>query len=153
MKRIQVSRKIFTNISTIGDIFFDGEFVCSSLEDTIRNVKVVKKTAIPSGDYKIELRHSNKFDRIMPFLLNVPYFDGVMFHWGNDAEASAGCILTGHYDDKQPDWVSSSRKSFQALFSMIDGAVKSGEETIVSIYGGLKKEEFIEAKKMSSEDI
>lgn len=148
MKRIQVSRKIFTDKSTVGDIFFDGEWVANSLEDTIRNIKVAKHTAIPAGDYKIELRHSNKFNRLMPFLLQVPFFEGVMFHWGNSDIDTEGCILTGHYDEKNPNWISESRKSFENLYSLIEQAVKNKEELIASVYGGLRKDEFILFKEL-----
>lgn len=149
MKKIQVSRKIFTDKSTIGDIFFDGEFISNSLEDTIRNVKIAKETAVPAGEYKVELRWSSKFSRTMPFLVAVPYFDGVMFHWGNHDGNSEGCILTGHHDDKQPNWISSSRKAFQDLYDRIESEIKSGEEVKASIYGGLRKEEFITIKQSS----
>lgn len=151
MKKIQVSRNIFTNNSTIGDLFFAGEFVCATLEDTIRNMKVVKKTAIPAGNYKIELRHSPKFNRVMPYLLDVPYFEGVMIHWGNDAENTDGCILVGSKEENKADWISSSRKAFETLYSMIEGAIKggTGEEVWISIYGGIRREDFIQAKKES----
>lgn len=147
MKKIQVTRNIFTNKSTIGDLFFDGAFVCSTLEDTIRNIKVAKQTAIPAGDYKIELRHSNKFDRIMPFLLDVPYFDGVMIHWGNDAENTDGCILVGSKEPLKEDWISSSRKAFDLIYPLIEKTINAGEDVWVGVYGGLKKDDFIAAKK------
>lgn len=147
MKKIQVSRKIYTDLSTIGDIFFDGNFICSSLEDTIRNVKLAKQTAIPAGEYKIEIRHSPKFNRMMPFLLDVPFFEGIMFHWGNDPKDTDGCILTGHYDTANPDWISSSRKSFDQLMTLILEAHAKGEDIIVNVFGGLRKEEFIAAKQ------
>ena len=146
MAKIQLSRKVFTDKSTIGDIFFNGKLICSSLEDTIRNVKIAKETAIPAGDYRIQLRHSAKFNRIMPFLLDVPYFEGVMFHWGNHDGNSEGCILTGNYDEGRPDWISASRKSFDELFSLIEQSSNRGEELVVNIYGGLKREDFISAK-------
>lgn len=148
MKKIQITRNIFTDKSTIGDLFFDGEWVCATLEDSVRRIKEYGKTAIPSGEYKIELRHSNKFNRMMPFLLDVPYYEGVMIHWGNEAEATLGCILVGVKEENKADWISSSRKTFEVLYSMIEGVIKGGvgEEIWVSILGGIKKEDFVGPK-------
>lgn len=147
MKTIEITRNIFTTISTIGDLFFDGEFICSTLEDTIRNVKLAKKTAIPAGKYKIELRHSNKFNRVMPFLLDVPFFDGIMIHWGNDADSTDGCVLVGAKDPAKENWISSSQAAFKELYPMIEKTILAGEEVWVNIQGGLRKEEFAAIKK------
>jgi len=147
MKKIQITRNIFTNKSTIGDLFFDGEFICSTLEDTIRNVKIMKQTAIPAGEYKIELQFASKFNRVMPFLRDVPYFDGIMIHWGNSDVDTEGCILVGSKEPEKADWISSSRAAFATLYPMIEQAINLGEEVRVNIYGGLNKEDFIQKKQ------
>lgn len=147
MKVLQVSRKIYTDKSTIGDIFFDNEFICSSLEDTIRNVKIAKHTAIPAGEYELTLSWSNRYGRLMPYILNVPFFTGIMIHWGNSDANTDGCILTGVYDPDKPDWIASSRKSFDELFAKIEKTIIDKEKIMVSIHGGMKKEDFIQIKK------
>lgn len=147
MKTLQVSRKIYTDKSTIGDIYFDGEFICSSLEDTIRNVKVAKHTAIPAGNYELVLRQSPRYKRMMPYILDVPFFEGIMIHWGNSDLSTEGCILTGLYDPSKPDWIASSRKSFDELYAKIEKSFNDKEKIEVVIHGGMKKEDFIQIKK------
>ena len=54
------------------------------------------KTAIPCGEYDVEYRRSTKFKKLMPFLKDVPNFEGVMIHTGNRPCDSKGCILVGN---------------------------------------------------------
>lgn len=104
---------------TIGDLSIDGTFFCNVLEDTVRpdGVKVYGKTAIPAGIYKIEFKHSPTFNRIMPYLVNVPGFTSVMMHWGNKAEDTLGCLLVGKNTIKGK--VTESVKTFTALWEKI----------------------------------
>ena len=104
---------------TIGKLYVDGEYVCDTIEDTVRDldkdgkfangeVKIPGKTAIPYGRYEITMKvkspkYSNfskyswakKYDGYLPRLLNVSNFEGVLLHPGNTSSESAGCILTG----------------------------------------------------------
>lgn len=94
----------------------EGGFLCWTLEDEdrglhqempltqIKSRKVKGKTAIPKGTYKIQLRispsfkdkwYAKPFGGKMPYLQNVPGFEGVMIHPGNTPEDTSGCILPG----------------------------------------------------------
>jgi hypothetical protein len=94
---IKVLRTTITEKSTIGDLYIDEKYHCHTLEDVVRarNVKVYGETAIPSGRYEIIMNFSNKFQKIMPLILDVPQFEGVRIHKGNTAEDTLGCILVG----------------------------------------------------------
>ena len=74
-------------------------YVCDSLEphaiDWNKEKKVKGKTAIPCGEYEVECRFSGKFMKTMPYLKNVPHFDGIMIHTGNRPSDTQGCILVG----------------------------------------------------------
>ncbi len=84
---------------TIGQLYIDGQYWCDTLEDRVRDLskerKVAGETAIPAGTYDVVVNTSPKFKRLLPRLLNVPHFEGVLIHRGNTAADSAGCILVG----------------------------------------------------------
>lgn len=86
---------------TISKMFIDGEYFCDVLEDTVRSgPKVWGQTAIPAGTYKMILSMSPRFGRILPRILNVPGFDGILIHGGNTAEDTHGCLLVGINEEK-----------------------------------------------------
>ena len=84
---------------TIGQLYIDGQYWCDTLEDRVRDLskerKVAGETAIPAGTYDVVVYISPKFKRLLPRLLSVPHFEGVLIHRGNTAADSAGCILVG----------------------------------------------------------
>lgn len=84
---------------TIGQLYIDGQYWCDTLEDRVRDLskerKVAGETAIPAGTYDVVVNISPKFKRLLPRLLSVPHFEGVLIHRGNTAADSAGCILVG----------------------------------------------------------
>ena len=84
---------------TIGKLYIDGQYWCDTLEDRVRDLTEEKKipgqTAIPAGTYDVVVNISPKFKRLLPRLLRVPHFEGILIHRGNTAADSAGCILPG----------------------------------------------------------
>ena len=83
---------------TIGRLFVDGQYWCDTLDrvrDLGKEQKVPGQTAIPYGTYEVVVNISPKFKRLLPRLLRVPHFEGVLIHRGNTAADSAGCILVG----------------------------------------------------------
>ena len=115
---LTLNRKVFNtegDRATIGELLIDGEFFCYTLEDEVRadGVKVHGKTAIPIGEYSVEVTYSPRFKRDMPLIFNTPQktiekdgvtFSGVRFHGGNDAEDSHGCPLVAFNTDKVRIW-------------------------------------------------
>lgn len=97
---IRVDRKFKGPEYTIGKMYLDGVYFCDTLEDPVRDLKSAKDkvygdTAIPAGTYKVILNMSPRFKRVLPRLLDVPYFEGVLIHRGNTAKDTHGCILVG----------------------------------------------------------
>jgi hypothetical protein len=103
-------RKHFKEKYTIGDLYCDQVRLCSTLEDTVRELhdinhdgdfddsnegKIPGKTAIPCGKYKILVTHSAKLKRILPILIGVPGFTGIRIHGGKNETWTEGCILVG----------------------------------------------------------
>lgn len=110
--KLILHRKYLKNDYTIGNLYLKDEygnqkFICNILEDKVRDlnkngkfdngeVKVQDKTAIPYGEYKIAMdiispRFSNaakypkyaKYGGMLPRLLGVPEYSGVLIHCGN----------------------------------------------------------------------
>lgn len=119
-----------------GKLYIDGIYQCDVIEDTdrgltnemsiteIQSKKVYGETAIPKGIYQITLDVvSPKFkDRSwatfcegkLPRLLDVPGFEGVLIHVGNEASNSLGCLLVGQ--KTKDGWISNSTQTFKDLY-------------------------------------
>lgn len=101
MLHLELKRIAKRDTYTIGKLFVEGEYFCDTLEDTVRvfgadgSGKIPGKTAIPEGLYRIILSRSNRFKRLLPELVDVPYFSGVRIHAGNTEDDTEGCILVG----------------------------------------------------------
>jgi len=111
--KLKLYRHYFGEKYTIGRLFIDNEYFCDVLEDTVRELntadgKVYGKTAIPAGLYTVKLTYSPHFKRVLPEILDVPFFKYIRIHAGNDAEDSEGCLLVG--ENKVKGKVINSRK-------------------------------------------
>jgi hypothetical protein len=116
---------------TIGKLSVNGKFEVFTLEDVVRKEKVPGETAIPAGTYKVKLTRSQRFGRILPLIENVPGFDGVRIHPGNNAEDTEGCILVGEAGG--PDYISRSRSAFKRLFAKMQVAAEASEPITLEI--------------------
>lgn len=123
--QLRVIREPSIEGATHGVLFADGHYACFTLEDELREVpgrpveewKVPKQTAIPAGRYRVIVTPSQRFQRDLPLLVDVPGFSGVRIHPGNDTLETEGCILVGK--DRQPGRVLQSRLAFADLFGRI----------------------------------
>lgn len=104
---LELIRFYFTLTYTIGKLYIDGVYFCDTIEDVNRDInhdgdltdkgesKVQDKTCIPFGIYKVIVNMSTRFKRLLPRILNVPSFDGILIHNGVDETSSSGCIIVG----------------------------------------------------------
>ncbi len=105
--QLKLIRSVFTAKSTLGKLYMNDVLFAFTCEDTIRNLhgdcrkKIKNETAIDDGRYEVILSFSNRFQKYLPLLLNVPCFDGIRIHGGNTAADSEGCILVGAEGDMQ----------------------------------------------------
>lgn len=134
-----LEREWFSDKSTIGTLSFDGVHCCFTLEDTCRRKKEHGTTAIPSGTYEVTLDYSERFKKIMPHVLNVPFFEGIRIHAGNTPEDTDGCILVGLRKDK--DAVYDSQKAYGIVMEMIQKKLSFGK-VYLTVVGGISKEHF-----------
>lgn len=104
---LKLLRDTYTNKTTIGKLYLNDVFICDTLEDVCRDLnkdgdlddkgetKVYGETAIPSGTYKMIINMSPRFKKLLPRLIDVKGYDGVLIHMGNFAKDTHGCILVG----------------------------------------------------------
>ena len=132
-----LKRDTYTSATTTGSLYVDGVFECFTLEDTYRELadgtvqKIQDATAIPNGTYPIEIIFSPHFNRLMPHVMNVPQFEGVLIHWGNTDLDTHGCILVGQ--DRAVDAISNSRAAFALLFPKIQVALTAGQPVTLTV--------------------
>ncbi len=125
----------FTDKSTIGELYFpDGTFQCFTLEDVIRDHKIPCQTAIPAGRYEVAITWSNRFNRPMPQLLDVPFYQGIRIHNGNFPSQTEGCLLVGK--STGVDAVLESHLAFESLFPKIKKMTEQGK-LFINIVGGI----------------
>jgi hypothetical protein len=159
--KLILHRKYLKNDYTIGNLYLKDEygnqkFICNVLEDKVRDLnkngrfdngekKVQDKTAIPYGEYKVAMdiispKYSNssrypkyaKYGGMLPRLLGVSEYSGVLFHIGNTHQDSSGCLLVG--ENKAVGKVLNSTKCFYDLMdNYLLPAHKRGEEIWISI--------------------
>ena len=116
---------------TIGDLTVNGAFFCNTIEDVVRapGVKVYGETAIPFGKYKVVMRYSPKYKKVLPLLLDVPMFEGIRIHSGNTQLDSLGCIIVG--ENKVKGKVINSRKTMDKLLKLFE--LHKGEQHTITI--------------------
>jgi len=95
--QLHLHRLLGDSQATLGELYIDNVMECVTLEDPVRRpgVKIYGDTAIPAGTYKVIINYSPKFKRLMPRLLNVPMFDGILIHSGATPKNTLGCVLVG----------------------------------------------------------
>ena len=97
MINLLLIRDTFTEESTIGELFINGERICDTLErpyfNNQRNI-----SCIPEGVYPVRLRlprESATRDYIHLLVQDVPDRDWILVHRGNFPYQSQGCLLVG----------------------------------------------------------
>jgi hypothetical protein len=99
---LKLVRDVFGPDATSGLLYVDGKRFCYTLEDTVRQPgshKIAGHTAIPYGQYDVVLTMSPRFKQIMPLIKNVPGFEGIRIHAGNQHTDTEGCVLVGYARD------------------------------------------------------
>lgn len=146
--KIELKRIARKETYTVGRLSVDGRYLCDTLEDKDRDQnrngcfdgaekKVYAQTAIPNGTYRVTLEHSPKFSpryggRKVPYLHDVPHFEGILIHTGNTADDSAGCILLG--TNSATGRVSGSLTAFNKLLPMLEQATARKEEITITVH-------------------
>jgi hypothetical protein len=124
---------------TPGELLISGQRICFTVEDELRELpgvpvgqwKKKNDTAIPAGQYVVALVDSPTFGKDTLTLRDVPGFDLIRVHSGNDEEATRGCPLVGSEldgEDKIP--YGKTRGALKELKERLVPALKAGEVVI-----------------------
>lgn len=121
---------------TISKMYIDGVYCCDVLEDTVRDLSKCHKikgiTAIPKGRYKVRMDiQSPRFGGQafykqyanggrLPRLCDVPQFEGVLIHCGNNDKDTEGCLLVG--ENKAVGKVLNSKETFKRVYKILQSA-------------------------------
>lgn len=154
MIEIVVTRKWPKATYTISTVTINGVYFSECVEDTdrgltqdmpsnkINRIKIYGKTAIPKGRYKIDMSTvspkfryrpwGKKYNGIVPRLLGVPCFSGVLIHPLNNAEQSLGCL--GFGQNKVKGGVINAVETYYRLMdNYLIPARQRGEEIWITI--------------------
>lgn len=160
---LTVLRYIDDGETTLGLIFLRNKFFAYTLEDTHRDEKVRGKTRIPAGIYSVgyspvDSSHSRiTQDYLRNFkpwftrhlhLKNVPGFEGIYIHVGNNHENTDGCLLiadgvTAGINQKS---LRDSRNAYQRFYKIIAALLDSNESVNIQILN----EDWFDRSKLTS---
>lgn len=111
--KLELVRTYFSETATMGKMILNGVEFSDTLEDTARVLpkvcpyttkgkpceckeKVYGNTCIPEGTYEVKMLPSKKFKEMMPCLVGVQHFLGILIHAGRTVNHTDGCILVGY---------------------------------------------------------
>ena len=129
-------------------------FLCYTIEDEQRDIKVYGETRIPPGTYKLKLRtvggfhsrYNSKYGdwhKGMIWVQDVPGFEYILWHTGNTDESTMGCLILGQTQEsnlvKKDGWVGSSTAAYKFVYPIVSAAILAGEDVEVTYvdYDGL----------------
>ena len=132
---------------TLGLLHVDCQFVAYTLEDQFQTKKVYGETRIPEGTYRITFReeggfhkrYKSKFPDIhkgMLWIRDIPNFEYVLIHIGNDDDDTAGCVLVGdttQHNIGKKGFIGASTPAYKRLYPMVAKALESGEPVTIEI--------------------
>lgn len=140
---LNLTRVISNQDTTIG-ILKSELLSMFSLEDAYRKEKIAGITRIPQGIYGIKYRKEggmlDDYKKIYPnhigmlHLQNVPNYEYVYIHTGNNHSHTNGCILVGFGCVLNKEYtITNSKDAYLPLFQEIQKAFDSGRKVFIKI--------------------
>lgn len=147
MMELKLKRDEWGRIDTPGTLTINGAYECRTLEDPVREDafrpvgewKVKTKTAIPAGRFRLELVDSPRFGPNTLTLKDVPGFEYIRIHAGNDEQDTDGCPLVGQRLEPEPEDGSwrivggTSGPALKALKAKVVPELKAGNPVYITI--------------------
>ena len=125
---------------------FGLKFLCYTLEDEHRVLKVKGETRIPKGKYNIEYRkeggfhnkYIKRFSNIhkgMLQVMDVPNFDYILLHCGNTDEHSSGCLLVADSQENniiiKDGFIGKSTNAYKRIYPLIAKELELGNKVTI----------------------
>ena len=148
--KLKVLRFSSQEDSTSGLLFKESdlgvEFLCYTLEDERRALKVKGETRVPAGTYEIKLRKEGGFNarytkkyggfhRGMLHICDVPNFEWILLHTGNTDEHTAGCLIVGDSQENniiiKDGFIGKSGNAYKRIYPAIAKAIEKNEEVTI----------------------
>jgi|SRR5271157_3347241 len=114
-----VQRQPSDGTATLGELLIDGVHECWTLEPP---------DTFAAGTFDLTINLSQRFQRLMPLVNNVPGHTGIRIHWGNWRKDTEDCTLVG--ETEGTDFVGHSVDEFNILFQKLQDALAEGPVTI-----------------------
>jgi len=149
--KLEVLRFSSQQDSTSGLLFeisdLGRRFLCYTLEDERRALKVKGETRVPAGTYKIKLRKEGGFHakytkkyggfhRGMLHICDVPNFEYILIHTGNTDEHTAGCLLVGDSQENnviiKDGFIGKSGNAYKRIYPAIAKAIELNQEVTIT---------------------
>lgn len=159
--KVLVLRKRSEADWTLSRFYFDGIEKGVGVEDEHRDVKVKGETCIADDTYIMGLRDSPKFShhfyrddhgniieasmRVtednkkkfhtpheMLWVMDVPLFEYILWHWGNDDDDTDGCYCVGSIFGtiSKQKGVLASKMKYKEIYPILWNAIKNGIVTV-----------------------
>ena len=148
--KLQVLRFSSQTDSTSGLLFEVSDvkrhFLCYTLEDERRALKVKGETRVPEGIYNIEFRkeggfnarYSKKypsFHKGMLQVMDVPNFEYILIHQGNTDKHTAGCLLVGDSQENnliiKDGFIGKSANAYKRIYPLIAKQLELGNKVTI----------------------
>ncbi len=135
-----------TTLGLLFDVTEERKFLCFTLEDERREVKVRGETCVPAGEYRITLRteggHHTKYSSKYPgmhkgmlWVRDVPGFEFILIHVGNFDDDTEGCLLVGNGSNQnvtEEGSITASRSAYKRIYPGIAAALERNEPVTIT---------------------
>lgn len=103
---------------TIGRLFYQGGYICDTLEPPVRDKYILGCSAVPPDSYTLSVDvYSPKFKMNCPRIIDFSLSRNILIHVGNSITDTEGCILVGF--NRARGLLSSSKACFDYLYQRI----------------------------------
>ena len=130
-----LQRKATASTWMFGDLECAGTYYCRTLEDELREQKLMHETAIPEGRYELEFVHSPRFGPQSIGLLDVAGFTNILNHAGNRDTDTGGCIIVGDKIDELTGQISggAARKVLDRVKRELEAVIENDDRVFLVI--------------------